>query len=188
MWVNDMNEQERGPKDMETGERMAGLASAKADAIDVVTHNFPTTHSDFLTQYIDYGVPIDKFNEIARFDGSCLVDRTAGEAAGRCDSEWANTLTLNLMHDIVTGKTTVEEARKAYAENAAAFTMGRSAHITDGWAAVEQVRNVSMLIAGRRVQVSSVQSGARDNASRPHGVVGDRWFSCYMREEHGKLA
>ncbi|MDQ4099035.1 MAG: hypothetical protein M3121_00875, partial [Chloroflexota bacterium] len=94
---------------------------------DVVTHNFPAPHSDFLTQVIDYRVPPEKCDEVARFDGSCLVDRTAGEAAARCDSEAANTITLNLMHDIVTEKTTVEEARKTYAENVAAYTMGRSA-------------------------------------------------------------
>ncbi len=55
------------------------------------------------------------------------MDRTTGEAAGRCDSEAANFLTLNLMHDIVTGKTSVEEARKTYAEQMAAYTLGRSA-------------------------------------------------------------
>ena len=79
---------------------------------DVVTHNFPAPHSDFLTQYIDYRVPPEMCDEVARFDGSCLVDRTAGEAAARCDSEAANLLTLNLMHDIVIGKTSVEEARE----------------------------------------------------------------------------
>ncbi len=94
---------------------------------DVVIHNFPSPHSDFLTQYIDYQVPVGMFDEIGAFDGSCLVDRTAGEAAARCDSEAANVLTLNLMNDIVTGKTSVEEARKTYAENMAAYTMGRSA-------------------------------------------------------------
>ncbi len=55
------------------------------------------------------------------------MDRTAGEVAGRCDSEAANFLTLNLMHDIVTGKTSVEEARKTYAEQMAAYTLGRAA-------------------------------------------------------------
>lgn len=94
---------------------------------DIVTHNFPSPHSDFLTQYIDYNVPIDKFDDLANFDGSCIVDRTAGEVAARCDSEWANTLTMNLMHDIVTGKTYAEEAKKTYADQAAAYTMGRSA-------------------------------------------------------------
>ncbi|HEV2065761.1 MAG TPA: hypothetical protein VGR08_02915 [Thermomicrobiales bacterium] len=99
---------------------------------DVVTHNFPAPHSDFLTQYIDYRVPIDKFDEIARFDGSCLVDRTSGEAGARCDSEAANTITLNLMHDIVTGKTTVDEARQTFGEVMVAYTMGRSAPYAEG--------------------------------------------------------
>jgi hypothetical protein len=94
---------------------------------DIVTHNFPVTHSDFLTQWIDYHVPIEMFDAIGRFDGSCLVDRTAGEVGARCDSEAANTITLNLMHDIVTGKRSVEDARKTFAENAAAYTMGRPA-------------------------------------------------------------
>jgi len=94
---------------------------------DIVLHNFPTPHSDFLTQYIDYRVPVGMFDMVGQFDGSCLVDRTAGEAAARCDSEAMNILTLNLLHDLVSGKTTVEAARKTYAENAAGFTLGRSA-------------------------------------------------------------
>ena len=99
---------------------------------DVVTHNFPAPHSDFLTQVIDYRVPPEKFDEIARFDGSCLVDRTAGEAAARCDSEAANTLTLNLMHDIVTEKTTVDEARVTFGEIMVAYTLGRPAPYAEG--------------------------------------------------------
>ncbi len=99
---------------------------------DVVTHNFPAPHSDFLTQYIDYRVPPDTFDEIARFDGSCLVDRTSGEAGARCDSEAANTITLNLMHDIVTGKTSVDEARQTFGEVMVAYTLGRSAPYAEG--------------------------------------------------------
>ena len=75
---------------------------------DVLIHNFPAPHSDYLTQWIDYRVPPEKFDEIGRYDGSCLVDRTAGEAGARCDSEAANMITLNLMHDIVTGAKSVE--------------------------------------------------------------------------------
>lgn len=92
---------------------------------DEVAHNFPMPHTDFLSQYIDYRVPVDKVDEITRFDGSCLVDRTSGEAAARCDSEAANMLTLNLMHDIVTVKTSVDEAREIYAEQIASYGMGR---------------------------------------------------------------
>ncbi|HWC33010.1 MAG TPA: hypothetical protein VG709_07770 [Actinomycetota bacterium] len=96
-------------------------------ARDEIVHNFPTSHTDFLTQWIDYSVPPRRFSDIAEFDGSCLADRTAGEAAARCDSEAMNILTLNLMHEIVTGSRAVDEARQVYAENAAAFTMGQDA-------------------------------------------------------------
>ena len=193
-----MEERERGPRDLETSERMATLARASGDAMkhmvqgeheteegarlsvplatveaiieswpkapkegarqmleqygppneatptklfwyrkgpwkriqitsDVLIHNFPSPHSDFLTQWIDYHVPVDKFDEIGRYDGSCLVDRTAGEAGARCDSEAANLITLNLMHEIVNGQRSVEAAREVYAENMAAYTLGRLA-------------------------------------------------------------
>ncbi len=94
---------------------------------DVVLHDFPSPHSDFLTQFIDYRVPVEMFSMLGEYDGSCLIDRTAGEAAARCDSEAANILTMNLMHDLVTGRTTVEEARQTYADNMVGYTLGRSA-------------------------------------------------------------
>ncbi len=98
---------------------------------DEIVHDFPTTHTDYITQVVDYRIPPERCDDIAAFDGSCLVDRTAGEAAARCDAEAMNILTLNLMHGIVTGATSVEEARKIYAENAAAHTLGRSAPLTE---------------------------------------------------------
>lgn len=36
-------------------------------------------------------------------------------------------VTINFMHEIVTGKKSVEEARKAYAEQLAAYLLGRPA-------------------------------------------------------------
>ena len=94
---------------------------------DVVSHNWPTPHSDFLTQYIDYRVPPEMTHLIAMFDGSILVDRTRGEAAARCDSEASNVLGLNMVHEIVTGKRSVEDARETSAQNTVAYNMGRTA-------------------------------------------------------------
>lgn len=94
---------------------------------DEIVHNFPTPHTDFITQWIDYHVPPERFVDLTRFDGSCLTDRTAGEVGARCDTESANILTLNLMHEIVTGKRTVEGAREVFAETSAAFNLGRPA-------------------------------------------------------------
>jgi hypothetical protein len=43
-----------------------------------------------------------------------MVDRTAGEISARCHDEQANLLAINLMHDVVTGQKTPQEAREYY--------------------------------------------------------------------------
>jgi len=77
-------------------------------------HRFPAMHPDSMEQVVSYRVPVDKFDDLARFDGSVTVDRTRGEMAARCDLEANNLLALNLAHDIVTGKRTVAGARAYY--------------------------------------------------------------------------
>jgi hypothetical protein len=96
-------------------------------ASDPVMHNWPAPHSDFFTQVIDYRVPPEMVHLIAMFDGSILVDRTRGEVSARCDSEAANVLGLNMVHEIVTGKRTVEDARETSAQNTVAYNLGRAA-------------------------------------------------------------
>ncbi|MBT2530478.1 hypothetical protein J7E91_35335 [Streptomyces sp. ISL-99] len=94
---------------------------------DEVAHNFPTPHTDLLLQYVDYPVPAERASDLVAFDGSVLLDRTAGQIGARCDHEAYNTLTLNLAVEIIEGRRTVEDARRLYGETAAAFVMGRSA-------------------------------------------------------------
>ncbi|MFN2438750.1 MAG: hypothetical protein ABR503_06085 [Chitinophagaceae bacterium] len=77
-------------------------------------HNFPVMHTDCMEQVINYKVPPAMGDELAIFDGSVTIDRTQGTIAARCDKEENNMLALNLAHDIITGKKTVEEARAAY--------------------------------------------------------------------------
>lgn len=84
-------------------------------------HDFPAPHIDSVESFIDYRVPPDTFTPIAEFDGSVIVERTAGEDSARCHDEQANFLALNLMHDIVTGKKNVREAREYYAKEFADY-------------------------------------------------------------------
>jgi hypothetical protein len=84
-------------------------------------HSFPAPHIDSVQSFIDYRVPVDKFTQLAEFDGSVVVERTAGEVSARCHDEQANFLALNLMHDIVTGAKSVHEAREYYAREFADF-------------------------------------------------------------------
>jgi hypothetical protein len=77
-------------------------------------HDFPAPHIDAVESFIDYHVPTEMFTPLAEFDGSVVVERTAGEVSARCHDEEANMLALNLMNDIVQGKRSVEEAREYY--------------------------------------------------------------------------
>lgn len=79
-------------------------------------HNFPRPHYDSVECFIDYRVPLEKYSAIAQFDGSVVIERTTGEVSARCHDEEANSLALNLMHDMVTGAKSVQEAREYYAK------------------------------------------------------------------------
>jgi len=79
-------------------------------------HNFPVPHWDAVESVIDYRVPVEFITPIVEFDGSVTIKRTAGEASAQCHDEEANSLALGLMHDMVTGKKTVQEARDYYAK------------------------------------------------------------------------
>ncbi|MCP8616391.1 hypothetical protein [Salirhabdus salicampi] len=93
---------------------------------DEIPHDFPQPHTDVIENVINYTVPIEKYTDIAKFDGSIIVERTRGEVSSRCDMEAANILALNLMHEIVTGRLGPERAREKYCEITSAFMMNRS--------------------------------------------------------------
>ena len=94
---------------------------------DEVPHDFPEPHTDVLEQFIDYHVPADKVGLVAQLEGSIVIDRTKGEVSVHCDNEGANTLSLNMMHEIVTGKRTPEEARAFIAKEIVEYVLGRPA-------------------------------------------------------------
>ena len=90
---------------------------------DPVPHSFPMEHPDHLEQTIEYHVPPDQYDGIATYDGSVMLERTSGEVSARCDEEALNLLAINLTHELVTTEMTVEDARRAYAEDAMAYKM-----------------------------------------------------------------
>lgn len=89
-----------------------------------IDHDFPMPHKDVLEQFIPYEVDPDKFDELAAYDGSVIVERTKGEISARCDKEAANFIALNLADKIVKGEMDVEEARQAYADAIQATMQG----------------------------------------------------------------
>jgi hypothetical protein len=91
-----------------------------------VQHNFPRPHFDVLEQVVSYRPAVNKFDDLAAFDGSLSLDRTAGELTSRCDREEINTLAINVANEIATGQRTVEDGRRFAAQTAAAFMAGES--------------------------------------------------------------
>jgi hypothetical protein len=83
---------------------------------DPSAHNFPAPHFDLIECFLDFHVPPWKVSDLVRFDGSVVVYRTLGEISARCHDEEANFLALNLAFDIVTGKRSVDDARRYYAQ------------------------------------------------------------------------
>ena len=94
---------------------------------DEVPHDFPEPHTDVLEQFIDYHVPADKVGLVAQLEGSLVIDRTKGEVSVHCDNEGANTLSINMMHEVVTGKRTPEEAREFIKKEIVEYVMNRPA-------------------------------------------------------------
>ncbi len=107
-------------------------------------HNFPTPHTDYIAQTIDYFVPVERLTELGRFDGSVIVNRTSGEVTAACDAEPLNILALNLMHEVAADGLSAEGARTRYADEAAAWSMNRPAPLT------EKLRIDASLMTGTR--------------------------------------
>ncbi len=98
---------------------------------DETAHDFPTPHTDYISQTINYDIPLEKLPDVLAFDGSVIVYRTAGQVTASCDNEAANLLTVNLVNDIVTGRKTVDEARHEFGEQTAAWLINREAPYTE---------------------------------------------------------
>jgi len=92
---------------------------------EATEHVFPMPHTDIVEQSIHYDVPPEKFDDLARYDGSVTVKRTEGLMSARCHDEEANFLALNLAHDIITDKLTVEQAREKYLQTLKDFRMNK---------------------------------------------------------------
>jgi len=81
---------------------------------DLIHHNWPASHTDILEQALSYKVPLDKFDDLAQYDGSVWAERTKGELVARCHLEPMNFVAINLAHAVITEAKTVQQARKSY--------------------------------------------------------------------------
>ncbi len=95
-----------------------------------VDHQFPQPHNGYIEQYIDYRVPVDKYDDLATFNGSVLAFRTPGLLAARSDQVAQNYASLNLAHDVAKGNLSAEEARQRFAEIVRQLEAGEKPELT----------------------------------------------------------
>jgi hypothetical protein len=91
---------------------------------DGVEHKFPLLHKDVIEHVVDYKVAPEKLEELSRFEGSLIYNRTAGELASRSHDEAMNILALNLAHEIVTQQRKVSDARAEFGKVTMDFMNG----------------------------------------------------------------
>ena len=122
-------------------------------------HDFPVMHKDCLEHVVAYKVPVDKIGDLAKFDGSVIVDRTRGTLGARCDTEAHNLIALNLANDIITGKKSVDEARQAYADIVKEEKDGKKPAYTQ----TLQFKPVALMSAGDKDMPLQAKAGAADS-------------------------
>ena len=110
----------------------AGLWKRTLVLREEVTHNVPMPHTDVMQQWVDYRAPAGKYDELAAYDGSVVMERIAGEMSARCDKEGANFLAVNLADEVARGKRSVDDARMKYGEQIMAMKAGKPAPCTTG--------------------------------------------------------
>ncbi len=133
-------------------------------------HDFPKPHMDYMEHTIAYRVPVEKADALTAYDGSLTFDRTRGEMSARCDLEGHNILTLNLANDIVMGKKSAEEARKAFGQNVVDDAMGKYPPYTT--ALQFQPKKDDVMFADKPVIPGSPERPAGDAQSRSRASEG----------------
>lgn len=97
---------------------------------EVYSHRFPLLHQNSLQHIVDYKAPISKIDDIWRYNGSIVLDRTKGEMSSFAENEAMNILALNLAHQVMSGKMGPETARVTYGKETMNFLNGNKTAYT----------------------------------------------------------
>lgn len=96
----------------------------------IYSHRFPLLHQNSLEHIVDYKAPLGKIDDVWRYNGSIVLNRTKGEMSSFADNEAMNVLALNLAHSVLTGKMGAEGARVTYGKETLNFMNGNKTAYT----------------------------------------------------------
>lgn len=96
----------------------------------VYLHRFPLLHQNSLEHVVDYSAKTDKVDDVLRFNGSIVFNRTKGQMSSSADSEAMNFLALNLADMIIQGRMGSESARVKYGKETLNYMNGNANSLT----------------------------------------------------------
>lgn len=97
---------------------------------EVHSSKFPVLHQNAVDHVVAYRAPMDKVEDVRRYNGSISIDPTKGEMTASGDSESMNILSLNLADEVMRGRLTPEEARTQYSKEALNLMNGQKSAAT----------------------------------------------------------
>jgi hypothetical protein len=89
-----------------------------------VKHDFPEEHKESCIFVIEQKVPPEKVGEIAKLNGSMMVDTTKGQTELRAENEQMAMLELNAANELIQGKD-IEEVKSSLKEDAQKAKKGK---------------------------------------------------------------
>jgi hypothetical protein len=92
---------------------------------EVFDHRFPLLHQNSVQHVVDYKAVDSKVDDIWRYNGSIVLDRTKGQMSSFAQNEAMNILSLNLAHDVMTGKLSADAARVQFGKETLAYINGK---------------------------------------------------------------
>lgn len=95
-------------------------------------HYIALPDKDYLEQTVACRVPDEKIDALKRFDPRVVIDREGRKLSARSESEPLNFLVLNLAHEIIAGRRSVEDARDFYRRTEELAAAGKSSRYLQG--------------------------------------------------------
>lgn len=92
---------------------------------EVYSHRFPLLHQNSLEHVVDYKAPVGKVDDVWRYNGSVVLDRTKGQMSAMGENEAMNVLSLNLAHKVLTGNMSADAARITYGKETMDYLNGK---------------------------------------------------------------
>ncbi len=90
----------------------------------IYSHRFPLLHQNSLEHVVDYRAPIGKIDDVWRYNGSIVLNRTRGEMSSFAENEAMNILGLNLAHSVLTGRLGADAARVTFGKETLNYMNG----------------------------------------------------------------